>query len=133
MKINLVINEENSKEGYENIPLNQEGVAGIPDSACKELMIDNVFEFVPENVAGVILKKIRKGGVIEIRSPDAQEIIRQLQIGSLDFQNASDLLTGGRARMSSLEKARSFLELNGLDIEFAGINGAFYRITARRT
>jgi hypothetical protein len=132
MKINLIINEEHSKEGYENILLNQERLEGIPDSACKEIMIDNVLEFVPENVAGVILKKIRKGGVIEIRSPDAQEIIRQLQIGSLSFEDTSMLLTGGRTRMSTLSQTRSFLELNGLQIEFAAINGPFYRITARR-
>jgi hypothetical protein len=132
MKVNLIVQQEHSKEGYANIPLNQEGVAGIPDSACKELIIDSVLEFVPENMATMILKKIRKGGVLEIRSPDAEEIMRQLQIGSINFEEASALLTGGRARMSTLSQTRSFLELNGLHVEFAGMSGPYYRITAKR-
>jgi len=132
MKVNLVVNQENLKEGYENIPLNEDGIGGIPDSACKELMIDNVLEFIPEQMTTAILKKIRKGGVLEIRSPDAQEIFRQFQVGSLDFEETSSLLTGGRARMSTLGQTRHFLESNGLHIEFAGLNGPFYRITAKR-
>lgn len=133
MKVNLIVNEEHSKEGYENIPLNQAGVEGIPDSACKELMVDNVLEFIPEQMSAILLKKIRKGGSLEIRSPDAQEIFRQVHIGSLGFEDASALLTGGRARMSTLGQTRHFLESNGLEVEFAALNGAFYRITARRS
>jgi|GEM_PF-3135943 len=133
MKVNLIINEDRMKEGYENIPLNETSIVGIPDSACKELMIDNVFEFIPEQLAPTILKKIRKGGTLEIRSPDGEEICRQLQVGSLGFEDASSLLTGGRARMSTLAKTRSLLESEGLTIEFAGLNGAFYRITAKRS
>jgi hypothetical protein len=132
MKVNLIINEDRMKEGYENVPLNDASVEGIPDSACKELMIDNVFEFIPEHLTPTILKKIRKGGILEIRSPDGEEICRQLQVGSLSFEDASSLLTGGRARMSTLARTRSLLESKGLKIEFAGINGAFYRITAKR-
>jgi len=132
MKVNLIVNQEHSKEGYDNIPLNQEGVEGIPNSACKELMVDNVLEFIPEQMATTLLKKLRKGGVLEIRSPDAQEIFRQFHIGSLGFEDASSLLTGGRSRMSTMNQTRSFLESNGLEIEFAGLNGPFYRITAKR-
>ena len=63
---------------------------------------------------------------------DAEEIMRQLQIGSINFEEASALLTGGRARMSTLSQTRSFLELNGLHVEFAGMSGPYYRITAKR-
>ena len=132
MKVNLIVNQERLKEGYENIPLNDDGIGSIPDSACKELMIDNVLEFVPEQVAEIILKKMRKDGVLEIRSPDAQEIFRQFQIGAMNFEDTSSLLTGGRNRMSKLGQTRHFLESNGLEIQFAGMNGPFYRITAKR-
>jgi hypothetical protein len=132
MKVNLITDQEHAKEGYDNIPLNQEAVERIPDSACKEIMVDNVLEFIPEQTATILLKKMRKGGVLEIRSPDAQEIFRQFHIGSLGFEDASSLLTGGRARMSTLNQTRSFLESNGFEIAFAGLNGPFYRITAKR-
>jgi len=132
MKVNLIVNQEHSKDGYENIPLNQEGIGSIPDSACKELMVDNVLEFIPEQFAVNILAKLRKGGVLEIRSPDAQEIFRQFQIGSMGFEDTSSLLTGGRTRMSTLSQTRSFLESNGLEVRFAALNGPFYRITAAR-
>ena len=95
MKVNLIINEDRMKEGYENIPLNETSVEGIPDSACKELMIDNVFEFIPEQLAPTILKKIRKGGTLEIRSPDGEEICRQLQVGALGFEDAFLPSNGG--------------------------------------
>ena len=116
MKVNLIVDDSQSKEGYENIALNPEGINGIPDSACKELMVDNVFEFLPAQMTATVLKKLRKGGTLEIRSPDAQEIFRQFAIGSVDFENTSSLLTGGRARMSTLGQTRSLLESNGLQI-----------------
>ena len=71
MKVNLIVDDSQSKEGYENIALNPEGINGIPDSACKELMVDNVLEFLPEQMTATVLKKLRKGGTLEIRSPDA--------------------------------------------------------------
>ena len=133
MKVNLIVDDSQSKEGYENITLNPEGINGIPDSACKELMVDNVLEFLPEQMTATVLKKLRKGGTLEIRSPDAQEIFRHIAIGSVVFENTSSLLTGGRARMSTLGQTRSLLESNGLQIEFAALNGVYYRITARRS
>ena len=133
MKVNLIVDDSQSKEGYENIALNPEGINGIPDSACKELMVDNVLELLPVQMTATVLKKLRKGGTLEIRSPDAQEIFRQFAIGSVDFENTSSLLTGGRARMSTLGQTRSLLESNGLQIEFAALNGVYYRITARRS
>ena len=132
MKVNLIVSEEQRKEGYENVSLNQEGIESIPDSGCKELMIDNVLEFAPEEIATILLAKIRKGGALEIRSPDGQEIFRQFQTGSLNFEDVSALLTGGRVRMTTLHQVRNFLESNGLEIEFASFNGPFYRVTARR-
>ena len=132
MKVNVIVSEEQRKEGYENVSLNQEGIESIPDSGCKELMVDNVLEFVPEEIAIILLAKIRKGGVLELRSPDAQEIFRQFHIGSLNFEETSALLTGGRVRMTTLHQVRKFLESRGLQIEFASFNGPFYRITARR-
>lgn len=132
MKVNLIVSEEGAKTGYENVPLNEQEVSAIPDSACKELMVDNVLEFVNREVVDVVLKKLRKNGLLEIRSPEAEEICRQLQIGSIGLDEASGLLSGGRLRMTTLNDTKSFLESRGMEIQFAGINGPFYRITARR-
>ena len=132
MKVNLIVTQEQLKDGYENVPLNEEAINSIPDSACKELMIDNVLEFIVLKNMTTILKKIRKGGVLEVRSPDAEEIFRQCSIGAINFDDASSLLSGGRMRMSTLGQTRAFLESSGLHGEFAGMNGAFYRITAKR-
>ena len=132
MKVNLITAQEHSKEGYTNVPLIQEALQGIPDSACHELMVDNVLEFIPEDASVSLVKKIRKGGVVDIRSPDAREIMRQYHLGSVSFEEASSLLAGGRARISTLAQTKSFLESNGLHVDFAGLNGAFYRITATR-
>jgi len=132
MKVNLIVNEQGSKEGYENVPLNDQGMSSIPDSACKELMVDNVLEFMDKSSVDIVLKKLRKHGVLEIRSPEAEEICRQLQIGSIGLDEASSLLSQGRMRMTTLGETKSFLESQGMEIQFAGINGPFYRITARR-
>ena len=132
MKVNIITAQEQSKQGYTNVTLTPDGLKGIPDSACNELMVDNVLEFAPENVGEALVKKVRNGGVMEIRSPDAQEVMRQYQLGSVSFEEASILLAGGRARISTLDQTRSFLESNGLHVEFAGLNGAYYRITAKR-
>jgi len=132
MKVNLLIDEKNSKDGYENIPLQQQSIDSVPDSACKEMMADNVLEFVTKEVLQILIKKIRRGGTLEIRSPESQEICRQYQIGALDFDETSDLLTGGRVRLTTLSQTRELLEGAGFQVQFAGINGPFYRITATR-
>ena len=132
MKVNIITAEEHSREGWTNVPLTPDALKGIPDSACNELMVDNVLEFVPEDIGASLTKKVRKGGVMEIRSPDAQEIMRQYHLGSVSFEDASVLLSSGRARISTLDQTRAFLESSGFHIEFAGLNGTYYRITATR-
>ena len=131
MQINLVKSSADDKEGYQNIPISSEHINSIPDSACTQMSLDHVVDYITENDFAAVLKKIRHKGNVEIRGVDAPEVFRKVSIGLLEFSNSLPLLTG-KVRLTSMGRVRSVLESMGFVTEIAALHESFYYIKAQR-
>jgi hypothetical protein len=132
MKVNFITSQEGQREGYENMFVSPASVSSLPDGGCKAMVLDNVVEFMTEESFLLLLKKVRHGGVVEIRSPDALEVAKRMYHGRVTLSDASSLIAAGKNRLTTLSEVKSNLENNGLRVEFAALHDTQYVLKAAR-
>ena len=132
MNVNIIIDQSKALPDFENVLLINENLSAIPDSACNNIRLDNVIDFMSDKQMGTLLQKIRHNGSIDIKSTDAMTIISQMHIGSIEFDKGSPLLSSGRLRLTSAPFVKDSLEKQGFIVEFAGVGKTEYQVIAKR-
>ena len=90
MNVNVVMTEDAPViDNHQNFLINQ--LEGVPQSACKSLVLNGNLGYLTDMQFKTVLTKIRKGGVISITASDVMEIATALCWGKIDVNTFSSL------------------------------------------
>ena len=130
MNVNVVMTEDAPViDNHQNFLINQ--LEGVPQSACKSLVLNGNLGYLTDMQFKTVLTKIRKGGVISITASDVMEIATALCWGKIDVNTFSSL-TSNMHKQYCLMDIKNILEHNGYVVETASIQDLVFHIRAKR-
>lgn len=133
MNINLIASATDTSPppNYENILI--ANIDQVPTSACTNLIIDNVLNKLTKQQLELLISKIRHGGTITIRSPDAMEMAKALYWNRINLDKFISL-TANTVTQHSMLELKTFFEQRGYSIDIANVdtNTLFFNIKAKR-
>ncbi len=106
----------------------------LEDSICTELYAGVVLDYYinRNEVLTMLVKKIRYGGKLILYGTDLLCVAFSFSSGSINSQQASDTLYGGKQSTSSMEHMCELLKSMGLNILTTNLINDRYTITAQR-
>tara|TARA_R100000008_G_scaffold47487_2_gene28117 strand:+ start:4122 stop:4523 length:402 start_codon:yes stop_codon:yes gene_type:complete len=132
MKINLVIQESQFLDGYDNHIIAPDTFEKIPDAVCTEILMIDSLDYIPPDTLGVIVRKLRHGGVLQIVSTDLFEICRSIFLGLIPMEQCNLHLTNGRLKLVPAMQVKQQLEGLGLEVKEMAMKNIKYDIKAQR-
>ena len=132
MKINLVIQESQFLDGYDNHIIGPDIFEKIPDAICTEILMIDSLDYAPPETLAIVVKKLRHGGVLQIVSTDLFEICRSVFLGLVPMEQCNLHLTNGRLKLVPAMQVKQQLEELGLQIQEIAMKSIKYDIKAQR-
>ncbi len=128
MKVNILLNEAEKMEGYENIP--PQNIQSLIDGSCELLECNSLLELNP-NIFQSLLPKVRHGGIISLTILDIHRAVHNLYNKIINTQEFSQILNG-RNMVLSLEDLKGIVAQTELDIVNIDHVNYIYSVQLRR-
>ena len=137
MKIKINHPKQDNNTNIENPDTTQltiEDIQKLEDSVCTELYAGTILDYhINRNdMLATLAKKIRYGGELIIGGTDLLSVSLSFSSGSINSQQASDMLYNGKQSTSSLEYMCQTLTSMGFSINHTTTINNQYTIIAQR-
>lgn len=112
MKLNIIINETQKREDYENITPDQ--LPSIVDAAYEDIELNNIIEFNPQILPAAI-SKLRRGGRLKLNIIDIHKLIGNTHNRLMTLPDFSQTLAG-RNVFFAPDELKALVQQHGLQI-----------------
>lgn len=135
IKINHPKQEDNTDiENPDITSLTMDEIQKLEDSVCTELYAGTILDYCVNrnDTLATLAKKIRYGGELILCGTDLLSVATSFSFGSINSQQASDMLYNEKQSTSSIEYMCQMLTNMGFSINHTTIINNQYTITAQR-